>query len=242
MRAASKTARQRSVSNDYNISYTRSVIANNCGSKTYARTVFVMCKASRSARSQNENGVEKRHKPRKTLVMLISCCLFLLIVCACLLTALVLIGKHYVYNSLIAPEQKNAIENGVNFSKRTLQRLPSDVHPVHYDLTIFPNLETGLFTGKVNITLEIESDRNDIVLHGLNLSIDTAELTLASGSKRIIVQNVQTNELDETVTVVPKERLEAGTYFLFIAYNGNMLNKLVGLYKSKYVTKGNITR
>lgn len=204
-----------------------------------------MSDTPRNTRSGNRrnDAEEARRKPQKTLVMLISCCLFLFIVCSCLLAALVLIGKHFVYNSIAESNKPHHQEENVTYAnKRLVSRLPSDTRPLHYNLTLIPHLDTGLYEGEVNITLEIETERHNIVLHSLNLSIDTVDLTLINGYKTITVQNIQTNEYDETVVIVPKEQLLPGLYSLFIKYSGTILHKIVGFYKSKYLSANNETR
>lgn len=203
-----------------------------------------MSDTPRNTRSggRRNDAEETRRKPQKTLVMLISCCLFLFIVCSCLLAALVLIGKHFVYNSIAESKPHHQEENVTSANKRPVSRLPSDTRPVHYNLTLIPRLDTGLYEGKVNITLEIDNERNNIVLHSLNLSIDTVDLISINGYKTITVQNILTNEYDETVVIVPKEQLVPGLYFLFIKYSGSILHKIVGFYKSKYLSANNETR
>lgn len=193
------------------------------------------------ANARRDN-VKVRRKARKTVVMLISCCLFLLIVCSCLLAALVLIGKHFVYNSV--GNQKNVLKSAKpsSTSRSSIFRLPSDTRPLKYDVTLLPDLETGTFRGKVNVTLEIASARNNIILHSKNLSIETIELTFVNAALSVLVQNVEANERDETIVIVPKMELMPGIYTLVLNYSGNAMGKLSGLYKSQYKPKGNGNR
>lgn len=184
-------------------------------------------------------GDGERKKPRKTVVMLLSCCLFLLIVSSCLLAALVFIGKHYVYNSMQAT--KGAKPETVK-ERRAIQHLPEDVRPLHYDLTLMPNLETGEFKGKVNITLEISSARNNLMLHSKNLSIDTVELMYVNTSVTVEVQNVEDSPVDEMIKIVTKDMLMEGSYHVVLTYSGTMLNRIVGLYMSHYRNEANESR
>lgn len=121
-------------------------------------------------------------------------------------------------------------------------RLPKNTLPLKYDVTLLPDLETGTFKGKVNVTLEITSARNNIVLHSKNLSIETVELTFVNDSVTILVQNVEANEADETIAIVPKTKLKPGVYGLVLKYSGNLVGKLSGLYRSKYKPKGTDNR
>lgn len=187
--------------------------------------------------TQRRNGGEKKSK--KTVVMLLSCCLFLLIVSSCLLAALVLIGKHFVYNSIQAQKDGKV---GIVKEKRAIQHLPQDVIPSHYDLTLMPNLDTGEFKGKVNITLVILSARNNLMLHSKNLSIDTVELMNVNKSVMVQVQNVEDSPLDEMIKIVTKEVLPKGVYHVVLKYSGSMLNRIVGLYMSHYKNEANQSR
>lgn len=187
---------------------------------------------------RRNNGGEKKSK--KTVVMLLSCCLFLFIVSSCLLAALVLIGKHFVYNSIQAQKYGKV---GIVKEKRAIQRLPVDVLPFHYDLTLMPNLETGEFIGKVNVTLEILTARNNLMMHSKNLSIDTVELmNVKNKSVMVQVQNVEDSPLDEMIKIVTKDVLPKGVYHVVLKYSGSMLNRIVGLYMSHYKNGANQTR
>lgn len=183
-----------------------------------------------------ENPPKKpRKKSKKTLSLLLSCCLFLAIACACLLAALILIGKHLVYNNS-TPRSRFFIKN--SSSKPTAAaalRLTNETFPLHYDITLKPRLDTGLFTGVVNITVNVTKTRKAIVLHGKNLNFDSVELRRADDLHVLQVDNVQENVIDEVFVILPKQRVEAGLYFLVVKYNGNLTkDKMVGFYKSVY--------
>src|SRR5688500_2373448 len=51
-------------------------------------------------------------------------------------------------------------------------RLPTFIHPSHYDLFMHPNLTTFTNEGYVGITLQSSRAVDFIVLHALNMSID----------------------------------------------------------------------
>lgn len=183
----------------------------------------------------NTHGGER--KPRKTVVMLLSCCLFLLIVSSCLLAALVLIGKHFVYNTNHKSTRPVFVKE-----KRAILHLPQDVQPIHYDLTLMPNLETGQFNGIVNVTLEIRSARNNLMLHSKHLNIDTVDLMYVNRSVSVVVQNVEDRPMDEMIKIVTKDVLVEGRYFVVLKYSGSMLNRIVGLYMSQYKNQFNQSR
>lgn len=183
--------------------------------------------------SDNTNNSERtvRRKSKKTLAVLLSCCLFLTITCACLLTALILIGKHLLYNSSAKILKNNNIKYA---TKHAIYRLPNTTVPIQYDITLKPYLETGDFKGLLNVTVNITEPRKELVLHSQNLSIDTVELVRANDSKVFHIGNIQENVISQVLVIIPKQIVPPGVYYLFFKYSGNMTNRIVGLYRSQY--------
>ena len=56
-------------------------------------------------------------------------------------------------------------------------RLPQNVLPLHYDLYLFPMLDEGMFSGKVDIEVESQEPRDYFLAHVKYLDIETAKLT-----------------------------------------------------------------
>ncbi|CAG9823832.1 unnamed protein product [Phaedon cochleariae] len=106
------------------------------------------------------NDEKTRKKSNKTVACLVSCCLFLLIVCGCLITALVFVGKHILYNSPNVTT-KSVDRNVFSEPQRSYKRLPRDTEPLLYNLTLLPDLPKGLYKGLVNITISVSSHRKD---------------------------------------------------------------------------------
>ena len=105
-------------------------------------------------------------------------------------------------------------------------RLPTTVVPISYDLTLNPNLGAGTFDGEVSISLQINEPTNTVTLHSNGLNI---------GEVRID-GNVQEYTLDTTyelLEITTEDELE-DTAELFISFNGNMRDRIVGLYVSSY--------
>lgn len=187
----------------------------------------------------NSDNQRPKKRSRKTIALLLSCCLFLLIICGCLLAALILIGKHVVLNTSGNVGQKINKIPATTLSKKFVARLPNDTKPLVYDLTLLPNLNTGLYAGWVNITLNLTNSRDNIVLHGANLTITQVELSRngdlnADHWKVINVIDVKESAFDELLFINVNNTLSAGIYNLFIRFNGSLLNKLRGFYQSTY--------
>lgn len=182
-------------------------------------------------------GSESRRKKTSGAVpCLLTCCIFLLIICACLVTTLVFIGKHILYTSLNASHQNlPARKISSAYSLKSYKRLPNDTRPLFYDLTLLPDLTRGLYKGYVNITVEIDSTRNDVVIHSKNLTI--SEITLMnSQSKRLQILIVKEIVDDEAIVVTTKKMITPGIYYLFLRFDGRMFGKFRGFYRSQYRT------
>lgn len=182
-------------------------------------------------------GSEPRRKKTSSAVpCLLTCCIFLLIICACLVTALVFIGKHILYTSINASHQNlPARKISSVYSLKSYKRLPTDTRPLLYDLTLLPDLTRGLYKGFVNITIEIDNTRNDVVIHSKNLTI--SEITLTdSDNRRLQILIVKEIVEDEIIVITTKKMITPGIYYLFLRFDGLMFGKFRGFYRSQYRT------
>ena len=50
-------------------------------------------------------------------------------------------------------------------------RLPKSIIPVHYDLGIVPDLDTGSLVGYVHLNFFVQSATDRIILHGVSLTV-----------------------------------------------------------------------
>ncbi|XP_044761271.1 glutamyl aminopeptidase isoform X3 [Coccinella septempunctata] len=113
----------------------------------------------------------------------------------------------------------------------SMHRLPDVARPEHYDLYLYPNLENGTFTGKVNITVKLK-DTGVITLHSKNLTIKSVKSDQAPVNFYLYI--------DYELLLIQRDDekpFHNGTSSLEIEFEGTMKNKLVGLYKSTYKGK-----
>lgn len=112
--------------------------------------------------------------------------------------------------------------------------LPEAVKPLHYDLTLEPNLETFKYEGTVSIELDVLEDTTSISLN--TLDIDIHETKVTSGSRNISSSpKISYNEDSQTTTVDFDETLPAGTKAtLFQKFTGTLNNNMAGFYRSSY--------
>ncbi|CAH1127177.1 unnamed protein product [Ceutorhynchus assimilis] len=115
-------------------------------------------------------------------------------------------------------------------------RLPTTVKPTLYDLFLYPDFATGLFNGTVIVSLQISEPTDTIVLH-------TNGLNITSVSVKGEQANFDVEKLYEIVTITRKNGLKFTTLFdtLSIEFNGDMKNRIVGLYTSSYTNQGKVT-
>ena len=66
-------------------------------------------------------------------------------------------------------------------------RLSEHVIPVHYDLFLHPDLVTGIFSGKVVITLDIQQPTDEIILHSHLLNITFVQFTAPDTTTLLLV-------------------------------------------------------
>ncbi|KAG2460657.1 PSA aminopeptidase, partial [Polypterus senegalus] len=91
--------------------------------------------------------------------------------------------------------------------KRPFERLPSDVRPVNYGLSLKPDLIDFTFEGKLEASVEVTQPTNQIVMNCADIDIITA-------------------------TFAPEGAEGSGT--LKIDYVGELNDKMKGFYRSKY--------
>lgn len=106
-------------------------------------------------------------------------------------------------------------------------RLSPFIRPVQYFINLYPNLEQGTFVGSVNVTLVLDTAQTYIKLHSKGLNI--SETTLNSNTVTAFSYPEH-----EFWVVVPDKELCAGEHELQLKFNGSLLNKIIGFYRSTY--------
>lgn len=106
-------------------------------------------------------------------------------------------------------------------------RLSPYIRPKQYFINLYPDLEQGTFAGSVNITLELDTAQSYIKLHSKGLNIVETKLN------SVTVEAFSYPE-HEFWVVVPDKELNAGEHNLQLTFDGSLLNKIVGFYRSVY--------
>ena len=121
-------------------------------------------------------------------------------------------------------------------SDKDFERLPKNVVPTHYAITIEPDLTQFVFRGRQVVNVEIKEDTDKIVLNSLSLNISQASFSY--NSERVIpVKSIEYNEGDEKLTLVFPSFLKKGSSgYLNISFSGVLADNLQGFYRSKYTS------
>ena len=136
----------------------------------------------------------------------------------------------------------------------TSHRLPDEVRPHRYDLVLEPDLTTATFVGEVVIGVQVRSATRRIVLHALDLEIDSATVTsladditapadgsapadVAAPAERVTEARVQLDHDTETVTLELPDDVPVGAARLRLSFRGVLNDQLVGFYRSTFHTE-----
>ncbi|GFZ15556.1 aminopeptidase M1 [Actinidia rufa] len=119
-------------------------------------------------------------------------------------------------------------------------RLPKFAVPKRYDIALKLDLVTCKFAGAVQISVDIVSDTNFIVLNAADLDVEPKSVRFKeeSGSKVLEALEVELFEEDEIMVLEFAENLPLGVGVLFVAFEGTLNDKMKGFYRSVYEHNG----
>jgi aminopeptidase N len=110
------------------------------------------------------------------------------------------------------------------------QRLPAGVTPVHYSLTLAPDLKAASFTGDETLDVTLEHPADAITLNAAEITFQKVTIT-AQGSTQ--TATVTLDAAKEQATFHVASMLPAGPVSLHILYTGILNSELRGFYLSK---------
>jgi puromycin-sensitive aminopeptidase len=106
-------------------------------------------------------------------------------------------------------------------------RLPTDVRPSSYDLSLEPDLDAGRFRGKVTIALRLDRPRSAITLHAADMKI---ERVVAAYANCEVTGRAKLERVHETAVLSFSRPLPAGEVSLTVAYSAELNKHLRGFY------------
>lgn len=119
-----------------------------------------------------------------------------------------------------------------------MQFLPTSVRPIHYNLTIIPDLPGKKFFGEVEITVEIRKPTKTIKLHQKNLDVhheSTLRLSEDASGRTLQVSGTVDDHKEETLVLRFAEDIpRCEKAVLFIRWTGRLTKEMAGLYRTTY--------
>ena len=120
--------------------------------------------------------------------------------------------------------------------KKTFSRLPAHVVPIHYAITLKPDLESHVFSGHETITVSLSKPSKTITLHSRDLVIKSVAAIV--GKNKIEPLDISYDTILETATFNFSKNLPKGKFRLAIVFEGILADNMRGFYKSRYVVDG----
>ncbi|KAK2902180.1 leucyl-cystinyl aminopeptidase isoform X2 [Channa argus] len=116
-------------------------------------------------------------------------------------------------------------------------RLPRSIHPLSYDITLNPDLDSMTFTGCTVINMFVLHNTKLVVLHSANLSITKATFKLDNGEASDVT--VLEYKPRDQIAVKFSEELKEGQHcVLTLNYSANLSHTYGGFYNSSYFDEG----
>jgi puromycin-sensitive aminopeptidase len=111
-------------------------------------------------------------------------------------------------------------------------RLPREVIPRRYDLTLMPDLPAATFSGEVHIGVEVVEATSTVVLNAIDLEVDEAWVT-REGQR--CDATVTLDAATERATLTLTDDLPVGDAVVSLRFRGLLNDKLRGFYRSTFV-------
>ncbi|KAJ2699403.1 hypothetical protein FB645_005343 [Coemansia sp. IMI 203386] len=120
-----------------------------------------------------------------------------------------------------------------------LDLLPTWITPVHYDIYLRPEIDTGIVSGSVCIDAEVTHSTSTIVMHAKDVDIEGIRLYVGDKFIGDLHDTINYDSAMETVSVcVAQRQLTKGDRIkLLINYQARISDSMYGLYRSKYLDR-----
>uniref|UniRef100_A0A1A8RCC1 Aminopeptidase n=1 Tax=Nothobranchius rachovii TaxID=451742 RepID=A0A1A8RCC1_9TELE len=137
------------------------------------------------------------------------------------------------------PKHPPIATNGERFPWDQM-RLPQTISPLHYDLTIHPNLTTQDFTGVVRISLDVHKDTSAVILHAKQMEISNVLLLAPEGARPLKV--LEYPGFHQLALMSDSVLTKGRKYEVQLEFAANLSDSFHGFYKSSYRTSSGEVR
>ena len=120
-------------------------------------------------------------------------------------------------------------------------RLPRNVVPSRYDITIETDLDGSRFRGEEDVAVTVHEATSTIVLNAKELEISDVRVSSADGAA-VDVTGVEVDGEAERVTIALAEPLRPGSAVVHLAFAAPLNQRLVGYYRSTYTDEQGVER
>ncbi|KAI5966552.1 APE2 [Candida pseudojiufengensis] len=123
--------------------------------------------------------------------------------------------------------------SGSSSTPQDREVLPTNVKPLHYNLTLQPNFENFKFNGEEIIEFEVNERTNYITLNSLEIEIEEVKIN------DVPIKDISFDIEKQTVTFKFDDHLTKGSKAeLYIKFIGELNDKMAGFYRSTYQEDG----
>ncbi|KAF5391327.1 hypothetical protein D9757_002062 [Collybiopsis confluens] len=118
-------------------------------------------------------------------------------------------------------------------------RLPTNVKPTHYDLTVRTDLEKLTFDGAVTISLDVKQETKTIVVNSSKLELGPATAQSSAHKSEQTSSDTSFDEKEKRVTFSFPTAFPAGSRAkVTVGFAGELTGSMTGYYRSSFVENG----
>lgn len=116
-------------------------------------------------------------------------------------------------------------------------RLPTDVHPTHYDLTILSDLERLRFQGAVDVSLEVQQATSKIIFNA-GKALELSDVVVSYDGHREQASPAHDAQHERATVSLKKELPKGAKVTLTAAFRGEIDDSMMGYYRSSWEHEG----
>ncbi|KAJ1844483.1 hypothetical protein LPJ73_005158, partial [Coemansia sp. RSA 2703] len=141
------------------------------------------------------------------------------------------VDKHKIIAELATPASSTPSSDTDN---PIADLLPKTVTPVHYDIHLRPDIDSGKVTGSVCVDAIVNTSTQTVTLHTKTIVIECATVLARASTDSLVSRDITYDSDIETATIRLSAALEPGPVQIIIEFTGVLSDSMYGLYRSKY--------